>query len=126
MLTSCSVHSVQNKKNQKLWIKEDQSWFSDFEVSGDTVSFKCHISIENGTQETQTVCLLGNFEEDAKHGLVKEETLLASHPDAKNDLIFSLAPGTNSFDICFTGTFDGKHVKQNRLLPDISIVHVVQ
>ena len=123
--SACSVLIDETRSDAEIFIREEQSWFSDFVVSEKIVTLKCHVCIENSTKETQTVCLLANFQEDVQTGLIKEAELLATSQNAPSNLLFLLQPGTNNFDIYFMGTFNGNFIKNDRMLPDIRIIKVI-
>lgn len=112
-LTACGKDPV--------YLDEERSWFNDYSISGETVIFRCYLTIENSTSSPQTVSVTGHFREDMKSGMIKEEYLIASDFEDPECTTFLLEPGTNSFDVVFIGTANGYPMKQNRLLPEISI-----
>lgn len=112
-LTACGKDPV--------YLVEEQSYFLDFTVEGETVEFRCHLCIQNELPNPQKVSLTGHFSEDMEARLIQEESLLASDLEVSESTTFLLQPGINTLDVVFTGTFGGNHQKQDRLLPEISI-----
>lgn len=113
----------QAQETTALRIKEE-SYFNDFVIEDETVTFYCTLSIQNETDETKTVKLHGDFTEDYESGLILEAKLQAFDPQ-NGDTTFLLAPGENRFEIAFSCQQGGRtNQKQNRLLPEISITEV--
>lgn len=124
---------------------EEESFFSDFAVRGDRVYFLCRLCIRNGADQPQSVQVTGDFSEDAAGGLLawdaavwalrmedytpgsflsmSDEALAAvTGRNADGSLrVFPLQPGDNFFWALFVGDHGTTEVKQNRLLPPISI-----
>ena len=124
---------------------EEESFFSDFTVRGDRVYFLCRLCIRNGADQPQAVQVTGDFSEDAAGGLLAwdvavwalrmedytpgsflsmSDEALAAVTDRNADgslRVFPLQPGDNAFWALFVGDHGTAEVKQNRLLPPISI-----
>ena len=127
---------------------EEESFFSDCTVRGDRVYFLCRLCIRNGADQPQAVQVTGDFSEDAAGGLLAwdaavwalrmedytpgsflsmSDEALAAVTDRNADgslRVFPLQPGDNFFWALFVGDHGTAEVKQNRLLPPISI-HVL-
>ena len=127
---------------------EEESFFSDFTVRGDRVYFLCRLCIRNPADRPQAVRVTGDFSEDSKGGLlagngdlhalrVEDDTsdsflsmsdeALAAAADLSGDRslrVLPLPPGDKVFWVLFAGDHGTAEVKQNRLLPPISI-HVL-
>ena len=113
-LASCS------KANQ-IYVDKNQSYFSDFEVEGDKVFIKCHITIENTFEDEKTVTISAILPEDVSNGLLKADPVKALEEDG-SEMKFVLSPNMlNSFDVVFVGEYAGTNQKANRLLPEIYI-----
>lgn len=113
----------QAQETTELRIKEE-SYFNDFMIEDDTVTFYCTLSIQNETDETKTVKLHGDFTGDYESGLILEAKLHAFDPQS-GDTTFLLLPGENQLSIAFSGRYGGEtSQKQNRLLPEITINEV--
>ena len=113
----------QTQEATALRIKEE-SYFDDFVIEDETVTFYCTLSIQNETDETKTVKLHGDFTGDYESGLILEAKLQAFDPQS-GDTTFLLAPGENRIEIAFSCRHGGRtNQKQNRLLPEISITEV--
>ena len=95
------------------------SYFRDFTVEYQTVTFSCHYTLVNNTGKAQTVQIRGDFTEDRKLGLVTESVLLAQSSDGST--YFPLPAGKTELDVAFVGTYGGTHMKENRLLPAAEI-----
>ena len=127
---------------------EEESFFSDFTVRGDRVYFLCRLCIRNPADQPRAVLVTGDFSEDAAGGLLAwdvavwalrmedytpgsflsmSDEALAAVTDRNADgslRVFPLQPGDNAFWALFVGDHGTAEVKQNRLLPPISI-HVL-
>lgn len=105
-------------------LRKEDSWFSDFEVEGDQVHFKCFLRLQNTTDRAQTISIYGIFNEDVRGGLVKESRLLAHDTFEPKSTTFYLPAGAEiSAVVTFTGTFAGTMQKYDRLLPELEIVN---
>lgn len=114
----------QSGQSEHLRIIEDNSYFNDFVVAKEAVTFYCTVSIQNDTEGLKMVALYGDFAEDYESGLIQESRLQAFNPHS-GDTTFLLFPGENQLNIAFSGTYGGKtNQKQNRLLPEITITEV--
>ena len=124
---------------------EEESFFSDFTVRGDRVYFLCRLCIRNPADQPRAVLVTGDFSEDAAGGLLAwdvavwalrmedytpgsflsmSDEALAAVTDRNADgslRVFPLQPGDNAFWALFVGDHGTAEVKQNRLLPPISI-----
>ena len=127
---------------------EEESFFSDFTVRGDRVYFLCRLCIRNPADQPQAVQVTGDFSEDSKGGLLAgngdlyalrveddfpgsflsmSDEALAAAADLSGDRslrVLPLPPGDKVFWVLFAGDHGTAEVKQNRLLPPISI-HVL-
>lgn len=107
-----------------LKLVEDKSFFNNFVIKVETVTFYCTVSIQNDTEELKMVELYGDFTEDYESGLIQDARLQAFEPQS-GDTTFLLLPGENQLSIAFSGTYGGEtSQKQNRLLPEITINEV--
>lgn len=120
---------------------EEDSWFSDFAVEGDRVYFLCRLTIRNPFDTPVVVEISGDFSADKEGGLILGRELLARRLDdgASTDflaldeaeqeavwqdpsrLAFLLQPGDNAFWLVFSALHGETSVKQDRLLPPITI-----
>jgi hypothetical protein len=124
---------------------EEESFFSDFNVRGDRVYFLCHLCIRNPSDQPRAVRIEGDFSEDVQGGLLAEnrnlyalrledfgpdslpsmgDEELAAAADLSGDgrsRVFPLQPGDNHFPVLFAGDHGTAEVKQNRLLPPLTI-----
>ena len=127
------------------YLAEEESFFSDFTVRGDRVYFLCRLCIRNPADRPQAVRVTGDFSEDAAGGLLAgnrdlhalrmedytpgsflsmSDEALAAVTDLSGDRslrVLPLQPGDNTFWVLFAGDHGTAEVKQNRLLPPISI-----
>ncbi|MBQ6431435.1 MAG: hypothetical protein IJJ99_06150 [Oscillospiraceae bacterium] len=125
LLLLCIAASVAACASDKCCVvlRKEDSWFSDFEVVGDRVQFKCLLCLKNTADRAQTVSVYGNFDEDVRGGLVKESRLLAHDTSEPMRTAFYISAGAEiSVEVTFTGTFAGTMEKQDRLLPELEIV----
>ena len=124
---------------------EEESFFSDFTVRGDRVYFLCRLCIRNGADQPQAVQVTGDFSEDSKGGLLAgngelhalrveddfpgsflsmSDEALAAAADLSGDRslrVLPLPPGDKVFWVLFAGDHGTAEVKQNRLLPPLTI-----
>ena len=123
-ICACSASKDTTRMEQEFTIDRDRSWFSDFTVSDGKVIIECHICLYNQSDEIRSICLIGDFSEDEKVGLLKEKRLIATHKSSSDQLQFELMPGENDFDVLFVGSSGDNNQKTNRLLPEISVIPV--
>lgn len=104
-----------------VYVDQENSWFSDFHIEADKVYITCHIELCNKSH-ARTVRLYGVFSDDVGT-LVTESVLPGFITDDfdSNDNSFLLAPGAQTYDVTFIGTFAGTEQKNDRLLPQILI-----
>lgn len=114
----------QSEQAANLKLVEDKSFFNNFVIKEETVTFYCTVSIQNDTEELKMVELYGDFTEDYESGLIQNARLKAYDPQS-GDRTFLLSPGENQLSIAFSGRYGGEtSQKQNRLLPEITIVEL--
>lgn len=114
----------QSEQAANLKLVEDKSFFNNFVIKEETVTFYCTVSIQNDTEELKMVELYGDFTEDYESGLIQNARLKAYDPQS-GDSTFLLSPGENQLRIAFSGRYGGEtSQKQNRLLPEIIIIEV--
>lgn len=121
------------------------SFFSDFAVEENRVYFLCRLTIHNPRNEQVPVKIRGDFSADEEGGLILGQELFARRldDDASTDflaldaaeketvlqdrsrLLFLLPPGEHSFWVVFSGLHGESSVKQDRLLPPITISPLV-
>ena len=101
-------------------VDRQDSYYSDFEVQDDKVLLVCFLAVDNPTDKETDVAFTASFEEDAAGGLLKEAVLDAYTPDLSSKT-FRLQPGRNALTVVFVGDFAGNAVKQNRLLPNVTV-----
>lgn len=116
-----------NPEALDLMLVEDSSWFSDYEIRGETVRLTCELTLENHTDGPLSGCLLAWFTGDVGT-LVRENRLpgfLASEAEAENPTsqtapgVLEFQPGKTTIRVVFVGTFAGDPRKQDRLLPQL-------
>ena len=114
----------QSEQAANLKLMEDKSFFNNFVIKEETVTFSCTVSIQNDTEELKMVELYGDFTEDYESGLIQNARLKAYDPQS-GDRTFLLSPGENQLSIAFSGRYGGEtSQKQNRLLPEITIIEL--
>lgn len=99
----------------------DNSYFSDFQIADGQVEFYCRLCIVNESDDTRSVKIMGDFEDDVSADLVCERYIYASLQGDKTAEVFTLAPGENFFDVSFAGEQGDSTQKTDRLLPPITI-----
>ncbi len=124
---------------------KDGSFFSDFVVEEDRVYFLCRLTIHNPRNEQVPVKIRGDFSADKEGGLVLGRELFARRLDGdastdflaldaaeketilqdRSRLLFLLPPGDHAFWVVFSGLHGENSVKQDRLLPPITISPLV-
>lgn len=115
------VDAYQPKENfgvEGLTITED-SYFGDFEISGDTVKISCNLCINNTRNDIELVYIIGDFSADA--GLVAQSPVMASKPGAPKDTVFQILQGENHYSVEFIAPYGGTPTKNDRLLPPITL-----
>lgn len=115
------VDAYQPKENfgvEGLSITED-SYFGDFEISGDTVKISCNLCINNTRNDIELVYIIADFSADA--GLVAQSPVMASKPGAPKDTVFQILQGENHYSVEFIAPYGGTPTKHDRLLPPITL-----
>ncbi|MBR0541180.1 MAG: MerR family transcriptional regulator [Clostridia bacterium] len=107
---------------EKISAFETSSFFNSFEIIDGKVLFHCTVTLYNDSTQTQAVKIKGDFNEDYRAGLVKEQYLYACDENDYNINCFNILSGEEkTLNICFIGTAAGKTTeKQNRMLPKLS------
>ena len=106
------------------YLAEEESYFRDFRIEGDSVVFSCRLVLFNPQDSEIPVEIVGDFSPDAEAGLVREDALKAVSPDDETVSRFVLPPGRTELDVVFIGTHGSGDVRQDRLLPEIELVPV--
>lgn len=117
-LASCG----RNTDADAPYLVEDDSFFRDFRIDGDSVVFSCRLVLFNPQDSEMAVEIVGDFSQDAEAGLVREDTLTAVSAEDQSASLFVLSPGRTELDVVFVGTHGSGDVRQDRLLPEIEIV----
>ncbi len=119
LISGCAKTPV----NTDIIVIDSESFYSDFEVKGDSVYIYCTLSLRNCTSRDMKFQIKGCFDDDVKGHLLTERVLFA-HDDALETVFFLRANEKKEFDVCFTGQYGGRPVKHDRLLPEIEIMPV--
>lgn len=110
-----------NRNGQSIYIDEDESYLSEFNVIGNDVQIVCHVTVCNTYGIDKTILIKGDFSSEVENGLISEKILYAVDSE-KNKCQYTLQPHEKkSFDVIFIGTFAGEGQMTNRQLPPISI-----
>jgi len=109
-----------------IYIKEDESTFCNFEIKDEKVYIFCNIYIQNDSSREKKISLIGTFASDYKYGLLKEKQLIATTIEEPGETRLLVPPGGKLFNVVFCGNFGGNIEKQNRLLPQLEIVEIVE
>jgi hypothetical protein len=90
LFTSCNT-------NNKIYIDESKSFFSDYEVLNDKVFIKCYVTLTNSFDIEKTVKLSARLPEDVTIGLLKKDEVKVLNEDGSEEE-FVLSPNvSNSF-----------------------------
>ena len=119
LFSGCAKTAV----NKDVIVIASESFYSDFEVKGDSVYIYCTLSLRNCSSQDVTFQIKGCFDNDVKGHLLTERVLFA-HDDALETVFFLRANEKKEFDVCFTGQYGGRPVKHDRMLPEIEIIPV--
>ena len=104
---------------ENVILVEDSSSFVDFSVKDENVYIDCYITLKNNTNKQKTVYIKGDFTDDVEGRLLKDAELYVYDGEKRE---FVIEPNSETrFDITFVGEFGGTNVKQDRLLPKITI-----
>lgn len=123
MLPSCSA----NYKSLDIEIIEEKSFFSDAKEQDGYVYYYCTLTLKNNTNEKKNIKLEGLFPEEYKKGIITFDKCYAVTVDGESDIV-SIAANSEieQLEIVFTckksQNYTGTTLKENRLLPDISII----
>lgn len=102
----------------KMFIINEESYFSDFYVKGDKVYIECEMSI-NSPRDCD-IQLQGTFVRD-EGKLLKNATVFAYDIESGSNS-FHMVRGTNRFRVVFIGDYGGIPQKFDRLLPEIKLI----
>jgi hypothetical protein len=97
------------------------SYFSEFHVADEKVYIVCSLFINNLTRNEQTIEFIADCSDDVEGGLLKYAELHGYDEDYET-VKFYFPTGQTRIEVTFIGEFAGNAQKQNRLLPDITIV----
>ena len=122
MLNLFSCRQV-NKTQENIYIKQEQSFYSDFKVDDGKVYVYCTLLINNTTGNEMNISLVAFLDDDVKNGLLKESKLDGYSLDLKANT-FQLQKGENQLDVVFVGEHAGGYKKHDRALPNIEIVEM--
>ena len=122
LLPAAACH--RNDAAGEPFLAENDSWFDDFQIIGESVVVSCHLTIESPGDADVTVEIYGDFSEDAESGLVKESVIKAVSLDDCDVSRLIIPPGRTQLDVVFMGTHGSSEKKQDRLLPEIEILVV--
>lgn len=135
-INACNIH---HPNSNDIEINENASWFSDFVILDDKVFFLCSYEIQNSSEKTVFVRLVGDFTKEQEIRLIQENTLQAVRTDMKdiseistdflsnanleyeNGEMIEIKPGRNRFSILYVGTNAGNAQRPNRLLPETKV-----
>lgn len=102
----------------KMFIINEESFFSDFYVKDDKVYLECEMSI-NSPRDCD-IQLQGTFVRD-EGKLLKNATVFAYDIENGSNS-FHIVCGTNRFRVVFIGDYGGTPQKFDRLLPEIKLI----
>lgn len=102
----------------KMFIINEESYFSDFYVKGDKAYIECEMSIKS--PRDCDIRLVGTFLRD-EGKLLKNSTVFAYDIDNGSNT-FHIIRGENRFRVVFIGEYGGIPQKFDRLLPEIELI----
>ena len=102
----------------KMFIINEESYFSDFYVKGDKAYIECEMSIKS--PRDCDIRIQGTFMRD-EGKLLKTATVFAYDTETGADS-FHMVRGTNRFRVVFIGDYGGIPQKFDRLLPEIELI----
>ena len=119
---SCSGAKKHPVSDVTAAVDTERSYFSSFEVKGDTVSMECVLTVKNKSDDEIGFYIRGYSGDDAGK-LLKDGNLYVRDKDGE-ERIFSLGPGSSFEDmkVTFTGIYGNANTKADRSLPQIIIV----
>ncbi|MBR1757708.1 MAG: hypothetical protein IJ744_03130 [Lachnospiraceae bacterium] len=108
--------------DSQLVLNKEKSFFSDYSIEDGKVYYYCYLIIDNKSNNSCRASIVGDFLKDQDSGLLKERYLTAVE-DKRNikQSLFLLEPGENVLEIVFIGTNGKSIVRNDRLLPPITI-----
>lgn len=106
---------------KEIEIDYKNSWFSDYEIKENKVVLYCVVSITNHTFSEKKFCIQGNFIKDYNDGLLVERTLVACGLDNEDCEFRITGKSEITIKIRFIGTYAGKPIRRDRLLPALSL-----
>jgi hypothetical protein len=122
-IISCFIAFTLNGCGAKkaVEIVYEDSYFSDFYVEDEKVYIECALSVNNATGAEQAVEFVADCSDDVKGGLLKYAELHSYSADHET-VKFHIPTGETRIEVIFIGEFAGNAQKQNRLLPNITVV----
>ncbi len=102
----------------KMFVVNDESFFSDFYIKDDKVYLECEVSI-NSPRDCD-IQIQGSFARD-EGKLLKDATVFAYDVENRSNS-FHIVRGTNRFRVVFIGDYGGTPQKSDRLLPEIKLI----
>lgn len=124
VVTFALVSLVSCADTESVCVDKGASFFSDYSVDGNEVKIKCHVTLKNLSDSTQTVNLSAKLPEDVAGGLLVSEDVYALNDDGS--LTKYVVPPNSSIvvEVVFTGNFAGTNIKNDKRLPRITVTIV--
>lgn len=106
------------RPEQRVLLVQEESFFSDYEIQGESVVLTCYLTFYNPYSSEVKVNVYGDFSKDVETGLLKDSELIGFYDGEE---IIVLSSGETSIYVTFIGDYDGVPQKFNRNLPDIDV-----
>lgn len=112
---------LNSKEKSPVSIVEDKSYFMDFEVKDDKVTYQCFLTLVNTSDVKKVVRLFAFSPKDVETGLLKTPRM--SMLDNEGNIEGFTIPAQSEFTtgVIFEGEYGGTYKKNDRLLPEIVI-----
>ena len=109
--------SIGFTNRDKIYIVYEKSYFNNFKIVNDVVSFDCIIFINNKYDSQKTVEIYANDYKDVRNGLLSNPLLKGVNTETLDNR-FVLNKGENYFKISFQGQYATGTQKADKLLPE--------
>lgn len=114
-----------NSSKSSVILIEDRSFLSGYQVDGNMVEIMCTISLENDSDVDQRICILGDFQEEVRQGLVKETKLTGIFSDkASDEIMIPAQEKMYDIPVVFHGNFAGTKKMKSRRLPALTVKEI--
>ena len=126
VMVSIILSGCVNTTSNNIEICQEKSSLVEFYEDDGIVHIICRITLHNTTSEDQTIRIRGVSQEDVDNGLLLSPYLSGVNAEDHSELFQIKAGQYSEFLVDFWGEYAGTHQKEDRLVPDVIEVEIVE